>query len=417
MARAAVTRPEPELRYADEETGKDYFAAVMHGFHGDYSDDHWDHDQRWMEWERAFGYAVGDRWIATCAANSRVMTVPGGTVPTAGVTLVTVSSSYRRRGLLRSMMQHQLEDVARRREPVALLWASEAMIYGRFGYGSCAPRITISGHTRATTFLDSVDLGNGWVEGVTTEEYRAAASDLHTRLLPDRPGALNRNDVWWERVLYDPKDFREGASAYRFLLHLSANGEVDGYAQYRVKGDWNHQGPVGELRIHELDAANGPARAALWRHLLDLDLVRTYKFYDAPADEPLRYLVADQRAVRTEVSDGTYARIVLVAAALEARRYAADLDLVVGLTDSMLPANSGAFRIEAAAGGHARVSKSRRKPDLEMNIRELGAVYLGGVSLRTLQGAGLVQARYPEAVGAMTMAFEWDRLPFCPDHF
>ena len=61
-----------------------------------------------------FGFTTGGRWVSTCAAYSRTMTVPGGTVPTAAVTFVTVSPSYRRRGLLTQMMRHQLEDVVRR---------------------------------------------------------------------------------------------------------------------------------------------------------------------------------------------------------------------------------------------------------------------------------------------------------------
>lgn len=410
-------RPEPELRYATEETGQAFLRAVVQGFHNDYDDEHWELDRRWMEWDRAFGFAVGDRWIATSGANTRTMTVPGGTVPTAGVTVVTVSPAYRRRGLLTAMMRHQLEDVAARKEPVALLWASESLIYGRFGYGSAVPRVALSGQTRSTTFLTSVDLGDGWVDQATVEEYQAAVPTLHARLLPDRPGQLNRTEVWWDRVFYDPKDWRDGASGYRFVLHRDGDGQVDGYAQFRIKSGWNEQGPDCELRIVELDAATGPARAALWRHLLDQDLVRTFTLDHASPDEPLRYLVADQRAVRTELSDSTYARIVDVPGALTARRYAADLDVVVGVSDRLLPTNDGSFRIEATAGSEPRVSRSRRKPDLELDVRELGAIYLGGMSLRTLHGAGLVRERTPGSVAAMTLAFEWDRLPFCPDHF
>lgn len=414
---APATRPDPELRYATEESGQAYMAALVRGFHGDYTGEDWELDRRWMEWDRAFGFAAGDRWVATCGANARVMTVPGGVVPTAGVTVVTVAPDHRRRGLLSAMMKHQLEDVARRREPVALLWASESLIYGRFGYGSCAPRLTLSGQTRSTGFLTSVDLGDGWVSEATGEEYAAAAPPLHARLLPDRPGALDRTQVWWDRMFHDPKDDREGASAYRYVLHSNGSGVVDGYAQYRVKSEWNAQGPAYEVRVTELDAATGPARAALWRHLLDQDLVRTFSLEHAPVDEPLRYLVADQRAIRTEVSDGTYARIVDVPRALEARRYAADLDVVVAITDPLLTQNDGRFRIEASAGGEARVSRARRKADLELDVRELGAIYLGGVSLRTLHSAGLVHERTAGSVAAVSMAFEWDRLPFCPDHF
>lgn len=412
----APARPEPELRYVTEDTARAYVEAVDRGFHNDYAEEHWDLDRRWLDWERNFGFTAGDRWVATSGANARVMTVPGGTVPTAGVTVVTVAPDFRRRGLLTAMMKHQLEDVAHRKEPVALLWASEALIYGRFGYGSCAPMLSLSGQTRSTRFLDHVDLGDGWAEEVEQSAALDLIRPVRERLLPDRPGALDRPDVWWERQLFDPTVRRNGASGFRYVVHRTSAGDIDGYAQFRIKGDWDRHGPAGQVRISELEAS-GAARAALWRYLLDLDLVRTFDMDEAPLDEPLRYLVADQRAIRTEVSDGTYARIVDVPRALEARRYATDLDVVIGLTDPIFAKNQGNFRIEAAAGEHARITRARRKPDLTMNIRELGAIYLGGVSLRALHGAGLVAERAEGSVAAITRAFEWDRLPFCPDHF
>jgi predicted acetyltransferase len=411
-----TARPEPELRQVTEDQGQDYLAALIRVFHGDYQPDHWDLDRRILEWDRCFGFVVDDRWVASTGAYTKTMTVPGGTVPIAAVTLVTVSPAYRRRGLLRQMMTHQLADVHRRREPVAALWASEAPIYGRFGYGSAVPRLHLSGRTRATDFLPEVDLGDGWVEEPTREEYAAAAPVVHARLLPQRPGALDRSEVWWQRRLRDDPGDRGGYSALRYALHRSARGEVDGYATYRVKDEWSAEGSSGEVQIRELDGVDGPARTALWRHLLDLDLITQFSADDVPVDDPLRYQLVDQRGVRAQLADSIYLRVVDVKAALAARRYAADLDLVVGLSDPLLPHNDGSFRVEAGPEA-ARVTRSRRRPDLTMSIRELGAGYLGGTSFAQLQAAGLVAERTPGAVAAMTVAFDWPRKPFCPDNF
>ena len=113
----------------------------MRGFHADYNAENWTAGRGVFEPARNFGYAVDGKWISTCGAYSRVMTVPGGAVPVAAVTFVTVQPSYRRRGLLTQMMQHQLADIVERgTEPVALLWASESSIYGRFGYGRATAR-------------------------------------------------------------------------------------------------------------------------------------------------------------------------------------------------------------------------------------------------------------------------------------
>ena len=411
-----MSRPVPQLAYADGED-RSFLDAVVLGFHDDYNaEEHWDLDRRLFEWDRSFGFKAGGRWVATCGAFTRMMTTPGGSVPVAAVTVVTVAPTHRRQGLLTQMMQHQLQDVARRGEPVALLWASESLIYGRYGYGSCAPRLVVSGRTRSTAFLPHVAPADGWIEEPTKEEYGAVVPELHARLLPERPGALDRQPVWWERELFDAKDDREGASALRFALRYDADGDLDGYCHFRVKGDWDFQGPAGEVQVVELDAASGAARAALWRHVLDLDLVRTFRAWDVPVDEPLRYLVADQRAIKTEVADATYARIVDLPRALAERCYSTDLDVVIGVSDPLLPRNDGAFRIEGGLDG-ARVTRDRRKPDLSIGIRELGSIYLGGTSLQMLAGAGLVTERAPGSVAAVTRAFDWPRRPFCPDGF
>ena len=157
------------------------------------------------------------------------MTVPGGSVPTAAVTVVTVSPTYRRRGLLTAMMKHQLEDIHRRSEPVALLWASESLIYGRFGYGHATPRLRISGQTRSTAFLPGVDLGDGSVGEVEREEWLAAAAPLHDTLLAQRPGALDRDANCG--ALECTTLSRGGKGPQRCVSpHYNRRGRVDGFA-------------------------------------------------------------------------------------------------------------------------------------------------------------------------------------------
>jgi predicted acetyltransferase len=292
-------RPSPALsEIADtDQARQDFFAAVVRGFHGEYNTEHWDFDQRLFEFDRCFGFTAGSRWVATCGAFTRVMTTPGGSVPIGAVTIVTVAPTHRRQGLLTVMMRHQLTDLHRRKEPVALLWASESAIYGRVGYGSAVPRLMVSGQTRSTAFLPSVDLGEGWIEEVTKDEYAAAVPDLHAALLPQRPGALDRPAVFWERELLDRPEDRKGAPPVRYALHYSAGGELDGYVRFKASAPWSGDLPDGEVEILEIDSADAQARAALWRFLFDLDLVRRFTAHGVAVDEPLRYLLADPLTV------------------------------------------------------------------------------------------------------------------------
>jgi predicted acetyltransferase len=402
------------LVYATRERTDEFFAAVMRGFHDDYVAERWEPMRKVFEPERTFGFQVDGRWISTCGAYTRRLTVPGGSVPAAAVTVVTVQPSYRRKGLLTEMMKHQLYDIHRREEPVALLWASESAIYGRFGYGQASPQARLSGKTKTTAFRPDVDLGSGSVGEVERDQAIPMIKRLHQALLPERVGALDRNDDWWDVRWHDPEPLRRGATAYRFALHYDRRGRPDGYVAFRVKNNWDESG--AEVIIDELDAASGAARGALWRFVLDLDLVRTFTRHGAPLDEAVRYLVSDLHSIKAELQDGTYARLVDVPRALEARRYLTELEVTIRVEDPLLRQNSGTFQV---AGDHdgASVTRGRSRPDLVMNVRDLGAIYLGGTSLAALVRAGLVTERTKRAAAAVGAAFAWSQPPFCPDFF
>ncbi len=407
----------PELKYATEDDFTEYFTAVLRGFQEEVPESAWEIDRKVTEWDRSFGFQVDGRWVSTCGAFSRRMTLPGGaSVPAAAVTIVTVQAPYRRRGLLTQMMTHQLQDVHCRGEPIATLWASESLIYGRFGYGSAAPRARLTAQTRSLDFLPDVDLGDGSVGEVPEEEFVDVARGLHEQLLPERVGALDRPGHWWEFTVFDAEHVRDGATKWRFVLHYDADGTPSGYARYRIKEDFGATGPNNEVRIGELDAATPQANARLWRYLLDLDLVRRMQLRVAPLDHPLQHFVRDHRAVQTELADGIYIRVVDVVAALEARTYSREVDVVLEVRDPLLAHNDGRFRLQGGPDG-ATVTPTRAERDLTLGVRELGSVYLGGPTLAQLAAAGRVVEHTKGSLLPASGAFSWHRAPFCPDHF
>ena len=414
MSRTAPHLAKPELVTTTEETKDDFFAAIARGFHDTYDAEAWSASRDLFEVERNFGFRVDDRWVSSCGAFTRVMGTPGGSVPVGAVTVVTVAPGYRRRGLLTEMMRYQLETdvLARGTEPLALLWASESLIYGRFGYGRATSLLSLSGRTRDLAFLPSVDLGDGSVDEVSVEEYLAAAPGARDGFFADRPGALYRSELWWKGMVHDPESWRRGASARRFLLHFTADGTPDGYASFRTK--WTDDG--GEVTINDLDAATPQAYARLWRFLLDLDLIRQFRIHHVPIDEPLRHLVADQRAIKTELHDATYARLVDIPRSLAARTYATELDVVLDVTDTFLPELAGRYRVQAGPEG-ATTERTDAAADISLDVRDLGAIYLGGTSLATLHRAGLIGEHTAGSVRAVDRAFASPRAPFCPDDF
>jgi predicted acetyltransferase len=370
------------------------------------------------ELERSLGLPDGDRFAATAGIYSLQMSVPGAVVPTAGVTWVTVAPTHRRRGLLTAIMRRQLDEVhAAGREPVAALWAAESGIYGRFGYAPAAERGGWTGAAPRLRLRPDVDCGTGRVRLVAVDEFRPAAQQLYEQVRRSVPGNLDRDDRWWERRLRDDPEQRDGGPPQQLALHTEADGAVTGYVLYRLRGREDERSdPDSTLIVGEVRAATPAAYAALWRFLFSHDLVRTVEAPYASADDPVRHLLADPRAWRARPSDSLWVRLVDVGAALSARRYPARLDMVLEVRDRFCDWNDGRWHLWGHPAG-AFCDRTDRDPDLVLDVEALGAVYLGGVSLAALQGAGRVREVSPGAVTQASTAFRWPVTPWCPDSF
>jgi predicted acetyltransferase len=370
------------------------------------------------EMDRSLGLWDGDRIVATSGIYSRSLTIPGGAVPCAGITWVSVAPTHRRRGILTSIMRRQLTELhEQQREPVAALWASEYPIYGRFGYAPATARAELTGRTERLRLRPDVDLGSGRVDAVDEDGYRPAAAALHESVRRFVPGNLARDDRWWDRLMRDEPENRHGATARRYLLHTETDGRVTGYAAYRVTPAWTETGePDATLTVEEVRAASTAAYASLWQVLLSVDLVRTVRVLRASPDDPLRHLVTDGRALTGVPLDALWVRLVDVDRALAARRYPAPIDLVIEVRDEFCPWNAGRWRLAGhPAGGYC--GRTDLDPDLVLGIEELSAAYLGGTSLATLQAAGRVTEVSPGAVTLAATAFGWPITPWCPDEF
>lgn len=368
--------------------------------------------------DRFFGFQVDGHWISTFGSFARTMCVPGGAaLPVSAVTAVTVSASYRRRGLLTTMMQHELTRLHDGgTEPLAVLWASEAGIYGRFGYAAAAQRLSIEGESSRMRFLPSVNLTDGSVNEVSQDEFLNQATDVRNRIWTDRPGHLNRDRQWWLWMIVDPEQSRGGASERRYLVHYNDSGEPDGFAYYRVKEESAATGPCGVVQVNEIDAETSDAYAALWNYVFGIDLTRTFNRSCAPVDDILRHLVIDPRAIESRLVDNLYVRIIDIPAALEARSYLTNFDVCIKITDPQLPANDGVYRV-IADRDRATVQRTTAQPDLSMSILELAAIYLGGITLSSLVAAGRVTEYHPGTAARVSAAFGVERQPMCPDSF
>jgi predicted acetyltransferase len=352
--------------------------------------------------------------VATAGIFSYRMTVPGGALPCGGVTRVAVLSTHRRRGLLTTMMRRQLDDMHERGEPLAALYASEAPIYGRFGYGLATYQAAVEIQRSHAAFATEGS-GNGRLAMVDVPTAVPAFTRVWEEARPHQPGMLALDERWMRNQLVDLELHRHGASPHYRVLYQTA-GNPSGFAIYRIKMDWDASGPNGELRLEMLVAANAEAYAALWRHVLDVDLMARVSAEMRPVEEPLRFLLADSRQPKTRIEDGVWLRLVDVAAALAGRRYAADGRLVLRVHDDFCPWNAGQFELDGSPTS-AEVHRTDASPDLEFDAGTLGALYLGGNRFRTLHLAGRIIELRPGAVARADAIFASDRAPWCPSHF
>ena len=352
------------------------------------------------------------------------LSVPGQEVlPAAGVTFVAVMPTHRRRGVLNGMMRRQLADVRDRGEPLAILWASEAVIYGRYGYGRASWQLDFTlrrGEGRLAGTAASA--GDGLRLRITEPE--AALPELakvYDAVLASRPGMFGRNDAWWRSVIYDPADWRQGASPMRCLLAEDASGPR-GYALYSGVDTWNDFLPENAVTVRELMAADPAASAILYADLLSRDLTSEFRLPRRPVDDPLLYQLADPRRTRPQLNDSLWVRIVDVPRALAGRRYSCPVDVVIEVRDEILSSNAGRWRLtttgEAPGGGlPASCVPAAAPADLALDVTELGAAYLGGTRLGTLAGSGLVAELRPGATRQLSAALAWDPAPWCPSVF
>ncbi|MFI6455944.1 GNAT family N-acetyltransferase [Streptosporangium amethystogenes] len=364
------------------------------------------------EFDRSLGVFDGDLLVGTTAVCSFTMTVPGGPIPVGGVTAVGVLPSHRRRGVLSSLMTRQLSDLHERGEAVAALYASEAAIYGRYGYGRAADSLVFRIPTAKAAFIRHAPVDPDLrLRVVGPAEARATFEKVYESALDERPGLYARTPGRWDSALSDHEADQGGAGPLRAVV-VEDDAGPRGYALFRIRQSWTEDDvPDGELRIKELFGLDAAAYALLWRHVLDRDLVSHVTARNRPSDDPLIHLLAEPRMLHARWLDELWIRVVDVERALPARRYSAPVDVVIDVEDDVCPWNARRWRLTADTSA-ARCVPCDDPADLALPVSVLGAAYLGGRPLAALLAAGVVRESRVGALRELSTAMSWDPAPW-----
>jgi predicted acetyltransferase len=385
--------------------------AVTSAFGEELKDDDLERWRQVMPSDRVLAAWDGGRPVGVAASWPFELTVPGGTaVRTAGVTWVGVLPSHRRRGILTELMRRQLDDVNGRGEPLAILWASEAPIYGRFGYGIAAPETFIDAERGA--FAVRVDSGpRGSTRLVTADEALELFPPVYESRRLERPGLVSRSEDWWKHVmLADPEQWRDGAGPKFFAL-LEIDGNAAGYALYRIKSSWEEGTPRGELRVTEAFAVSPEATAEIWRYLFGVDLVVRVKSGRIDPTWALALMVTDARRLHLSLAEGVWLRLVDVDGALRARAFGDAAPAVLELEDELFDRNAGRWKVGPEPG------RTDDEPDVALHVSDLASAYLGAFTFEQLAAAGRARELRPGGLARATALFATPIPPWCPEGF
>jgi predicted acetyltransferase len=370
-------------------------------------------ERRLAPLDRVIGAFDGSALVGAAASYGMDMTVPGGnTIPVAGVTAVGVAGTHRRRGALRAMMEFQLDDTVARGEVAAILNASESNIYGRFGYGLAQQYQRVSIRARRAEYDPApAELP---LELVPKEKAADRLRSIFDAYRMTRAGEVSRPDAWWEGVLGDVETWKGGGKI--FVVIAAAQGDdPGGYVIYELVP--SEPGPFKRMIVRELVAPSAETEAALWRYCTELDLVDVVEVIARPLDDPIRHRLTEPRQLDVVwQADFVWVRLLDIPAALMARSYMVDAELVLEVDDEVRPDVAGRYRLAGSVSG-AKCERTGEVADLELSIRELGALYLGGVSASTLALAGRIREVRPGRLELADELFGWRSQPMCTTRF
>lgn len=400
-----------EIRPIAEDEFETWMRAIESAFGGHVRPEDVQNERKVIDPARCLAAFDGDDIVGCASSVVFEMTVPGGTIPTVGITGVGVVPTHRRRGVNTALMRRQLDDIRDEGYAIAALFASEGGIYGRFGYGLATLDAFVDIETSRSAFIPGSE-GDGRVRLLDREAAKERYLSMYDRSRLTRPGAMKKSPNWFDYEFAD-KHFGEERKFF-FALHETGN-DCDGIAAYTIKHEWDLV-PKNIVELYDLDALTPSVYAQMWRFVLDLDLVSKVTAWSRPADEPLLHLLREPRRLNMRLKDGMWVRLLDIPRALTARRYPHDGRVVFDVRDAFCPWNEARYILDVGAEG-ATCEQTEDEADLLLTTNELAAAYLGGASFSQLHRAGRVSEERAGAIGTADAMFAWDPPPWAMLHF
>ncbi len=394
-----------------------FFEPLANAFSEEIGNAEFESESQLLEPERCVNAFDGDERVGSAGAYTFRLTVPGGEVGASGITAVGVRPDHRRRGVMRQMLTWLLDDAARRGEPIAILTASEAAIYQRFGFGQGTTQSSFGVDPARVQFREPVAPDPARrIRMVDADEAARVFPAVYDAVRAETPGAVDRTDLKWRLQIVGDADWMRHGAGPKYRAVLEVDGDPRGYAIYRINSDWGATGPASTMLVLEVVGLDATADQAVWEWLFGMDLMATIRSRRGPMPHPLQQWLLEPRRLALTVGDGLWLRLLDVPAALSARTYAGSGTLVLDITDALIDSNAGRWQL-TVDDGQGSVSRTTAEPDLELDIATLAAAYLGAFRLGDLALAGRVRECRPGTLQAADALFTSARSPWCSTGF
>lgn len=337
-------------------------------------------------------------------------------IPAHLITEVTVAATHRRQGILSAMMRSSLDVAVSAGRPVALLTASEAVIYGRFGFGIGTRVAKYELNSRRGLSFKSAPVGS--VVAVDPSKIGDVSAAIFAKYHALTTGSVDRQSSYREYITGAwSDDITLPNKALRALLYRGESGEPEGFATYAFNG-WGWKPPT--VTVRNFVAASDDAERELWRYLANLDLIEKVTWSKAPVDTALFHALVDSEALSTtSVNHDLWVRVLDVPKVLASRSWVQDGEFSLLVRDRWEYA-AGLYTV-TIRGGVASVSRSdidfsgEVSADMELDVATLGSLVLGEVTVSQLIQAGVVLASRSSA--ELDGLWATLRRPFCNTGF
>ena len=368
----------------------------------------WDPGRVWIAYDEATPCGTFRSW-------GTQLTVPGGAMlPAAAVAAVTVLPTHRRRGILTAMAAREHAALVERGEAVGLLYASEATIYGRYGYApgtrttdwTINPRVTrVHGEPAGTVEL--------LTPSAAARDPQPRRTTRGGRARRARSGGATSAGTWasaWPT--------RHGASAGRAGSWSTVTSRAPPTASCATRPTRGGRStPRAGRTVHDLVSLTREALRRHGRFFSRWTSWRPVRLEGRREGEPLPWLLTNIRAANlVDAGDALWVRLFDVPRALEARTYEREASLVLEVVDDEARGGTRRLLLDAGPGGRP-AGPTDRSPDLTLPVAALSAAYLGGTRLRDIVIATGADEHRPGALADADALLRTADPPWCSTFF